>query len=187
MISFFESWQGAGGKVSTMKREVEALEKKIKNLTKSFHIYCKIKGEQSSSGTIELVNDHLKKRTCCRFICQDIQACWTPTVILLKSTKLIYMTRGMTCLLFLQLWEVDDLQNRNGHHNIVLNYHGFISQRFLLLYFSLSKTNMSEMFHIYSYIVLICSLTLNTGQGSSTFVANKLNDMNISKVTKSTM
>ncbi|KAA3474769.1 Cytochrome P450 [Gossypium australe] len=123
-VIFLDNLEGAGGKVSIMKREVEALEKKIKNLTKSFHIYCKIKGEQSSSGTIELVNDHLKKRTCCRFIRQDIQ-----------------------------MWEVDDLQNRNGHHNIVLNYHGFISQ----------------------------SLTLNTGRGSSIFVANKLNDMNISK------
>ncbi|TYI55782.1 hypothetical protein E1A91_D11G164700v1 [Gossypium mustelinum] len=123
-VTFLDNLEGAGGKVSTMKREVEALEQKIKNLTKSFHIYCKIKGEQSSSGTIELVNDHLKKRTCCRFIRQDIQ-----------------------------LWEVDNLQNRNGHHNIVLNYRGFISQ----------------------------SLTLNTGRGSSIFVANKLNDMNISK------
>nr|KJB42699.1 hypothetical protein B456_007G164500 [Gossypium raimondii] len=125
-VTFLDNLEGAGGKVSTMKREVEALEKKIKNLTKSFDIYCKIKGEQSSSGTIELVNDHLKKRTCCRFIRQDIQ-----------------------------LWEVDNLQNRNGHHNIVLNYRGFISQ----------------------------SLTLNTGRGSSIFVANKLNDMNISKRT----
>ncbi|KAK8568944.1 hypothetical protein V6N12_007477 [Hibiscus sabdariffa] len=53
----------------------------------------------------------------------------------------------------IQLWEVDDLQNRNGHHNVVLNYHGFISQ----------------------------SLVLNPGRNSSIFVANKLNDMNISK------
>ncbi|PPD94659.1 hypothetical protein GOBAR_DD08308 [Gossypium barbadense] len=74
-VTFLDNLEGAGGKVSTMKREVEALEKKIKNLTKSFHIYCKINGEQSSSGTIELVNDHLKKRTCCRFIRQDIQVC----------------------------------------------------------------------------------------------------------------
>ncbi|XP_022727891.1 uncharacterized protein LOC111283587 [Durio zibethinus] len=106
-----------------MKHEAEALEKKIKNLTKSFYIYCKIKGEPSCSDTIELLNDHLKKRTCCRFICQ-----------------------------YMQLWEVD-LQNRNGRHNVVLNYHEFISR----------------------------SLTLNTGPNSSIFVANKLNDINISK------
>ncbi|GMI66299.1 hypothetical protein HRI_000299200 [Hibiscus trionum] len=123
-VTFGNNLKGASGKVSTMKHEVEALEKKIKNLTKSFHIYCEIKGEQSSSGTMELVNDHLKKRTCCRFVRQGIQ-----------------------------LWEVDDLQNRNGCHNVVLNYHGFICQ----------------------------SLVLNTGRNSSIFVANKLNDMNISK------
>ncbi|KAK8669392.1 hypothetical protein V6N13_106823 [Hibiscus sabdariffa] len=123
-VTFGNNLEGASCKVSTMKNEVEALENKIKNLTKSFHTCCKIRGEQSSSGTIELVNDHLKKRTCCRLIRQGIQ-----------------------------LWEVDDLQNRNGHHNVVLNYHGFISQ----------------------------SLVLNPGRNSSIFVANKLNDMNISK------
>ncbi|KAK8688683.1 hypothetical protein V6N13_087433 [Hibiscus sabdariffa] len=123
-VTFGNKLKGASGKVSTMKHEAEALEKKIKNLTKYFHIYCKIKGEQSSSGTIELVNDYLKKRTCCRFIRQGIQ-----------------------------LWEVDDLQNRNGHHNVVLNYHGFICQ----------------------------SLTLNAGRSSNIFVATKLNDVDISK------
>ncbi|XP_039010363.1 uncharacterized protein LOC120139098 [Hibiscus syriacus] len=125
-VTFGNNLKGASGKVSTMKRELEALEKKIKNWTKSFQICCKIKGEQSSSGTIKLVNDHLKKRTCCRFIRQGIQ-----------------------------LWEVNDLQNRNGHHNVILNYHGFICK----------------------------SLALNTGLNSSVLVANKLNDMNISKVT----
>ncbi|KAK8694229.1 hypothetical protein V6N13_071785 [Hibiscus sabdariffa] len=123
-VTFGNNLEGASCKVSTMKNEVEALENKIKNLTKSLHTCCKIKGEQSSSGTIELVNDHLKKRTCCRLIRQGIQ-----------------------------LLEVDDLQNRNDHHNVVLNYHGFISQ----------------------------SLILSTGRNSSIFVANKLNDMNISK------
>ncbi|XP_022758880.1 uncharacterized protein LOC111305523 isoform X2 [Durio zibethinus] len=123
-VTFRNNLEGVSDKVTTMKHEDEALEKKIKNLTKSFHVYCKIKGELSCSDTIELVNDHLKKRTCCRFIRQDIQ-----------------------------LWEVDNLQNRNDHHNVILNYHGFICQ----------------------------SLTLNAGPNSSIFVANKLNDINISK------
>ncbi|XVF31940.1 hypothetical protein REPUB_Repub17cG0038200 [Reevesia pubescens] len=123
-VTFGDNLEGASDKVTTMKHEAEALKKKTKNLTKSFQIYCKIKGEPSCSDTIELVNDHLKKRTCCRFIRQDIQ-----------------------------LWEVDDFLNWNGHHNVVLNYHGFICQSF----------------------------TLNTGPNSSIFVANKLNDMNISK------
>lgn len=70
-----------------MKHEAEAQEKKIKNLTKSFYTYCKIKGEPSCSDTIELLNDHLKKRTCCRFIRHDMQVCLTLSVILLKRIK----------------------------------------------------------------------------------------------------
>ncbi|XVE78281.1 hypothetical protein DITRI_Ditri13aG0132300 [Diplodiscus trichospermus] len=122
-VKFGDNLEGASDKVTRMKHEAEALEKKIKNLTKSFYIYCKIKGEPTCSDTIGLLNNHLKKRACCRFIRQDMQ-----------------------------LWEVDDLQNRNGHHNVVLNYHDFICQ----------------------------SLTLKTGRNSSIFVANKLNDINIS-------
>lgn len=90
-------------KVITMRHEAEALDRNIKSLTKSFHSYCKMKGEQSCDETIALVNDHLKRRTSCRFICKD-----------------------------LQLWEVEDLRSRNGQLNFVLNYHGFISQRFTI-------------------------------------------------------
>ncbi|KAK6286809.1 hypothetical protein POUND7_012988 [Theobroma cacao] len=144
---------GSSDKVTTMKHEAEALEKKIKNLTKSFHIYCKMKGEPSCSDTIDLVNDHLKKRTCCRFIRQDMQ-----------------------------LWEVDDLENRNGLHNVVLNYHGFICQRLLFDVFIFDQhLFMSAKFYIFSYILMICSLKLNTGPISSIIVANKLNDINITK------
>ncbi|XVF81402.1 hypothetical protein PTKIN_Ptkin15bG0152300 [Pterospermum kingtungense] len=123
-VRFGDNLEGTRDKVSAMKHEAEALEKKIKNLTKSFYTYCKIKGEPSCFDTIELLNDHLKKRTCCRFIRQDMQ-----------------------------LWEIDDLQNRNGHHNVVLNYHEFMSQSF----------------------------TFNSGPSTSFFVANKLNDINISE------
>ena len=78
-----------------MKHEAEALEKKIKDLTKSFYLYCKIKGEPSCSDTIEFLNDHLKKRTCCRFIHQDMQVCLTLVVILLKTHwKLFYVTEA---------------------------------------------------------------------------------------------
>ncbi|OMO75585.1 hypothetical protein CCACVL1_16128, partial [Corchorus capsularis] len=123
-VKFAGNIKGASDKVTTMKYEVESLEKKIKNLTKSFHIHCKLKGEPGSPETIELVNDHLKKKACCRYIRQDMQS-----------------------------WEVDDLRNMNGHHNVLLNYHGFINQRLLL----------------------------NTSPNSSIIVANKLNDTNISK------
>ncbi|KAJ6751317.1 hypothetical protein OIU85_001813 [Salix viminalis] len=90
-------------KVITMRHESEALDRNIKSLTKSFHSFYKMKGEPSCGETIALVNDHLKRRTSCRFICKD-----------------------------LQLWEVEDLRSRNGQLNILLNYHGFISQRFTI-------------------------------------------------------
>ncbi|XP_039039465.1 uncharacterized protein LOC120177352 isoform X3 [Hibiscus syriacus] len=121
-VTFGNTLKGASGKIGTMKDELEGLEEKIKNLTKSFHICCKIKGELSSSGsgTIELVNDHLKKRTSCRFIRQGIQ-----------------------------LWEVNDLQNRSGHYNVILNYHGFICQRFLLLYFYVKDKYVGKVLHLF--------------------------------------
>ncbi|KAA3467100.1 Cytochrome P450 [Gossypium australe] len=91
---------------------------------KSLCPHFKIKGELSCADTIDLFNDHLKKRTCWGYIRQDML-----------------------------LWEVDVLQNRNGYHNVILNYHELLSQ----------------------------SLTLDTSPNSSIFVGNKLNDVNISK------
>ncbi|GLT51131.1 hypothetical protein SLA2020_245610 [Shorea laevis] len=111
-------------KVTAMKHEVEAFERKIKNLTNSFHNYCKLKGEPNSADIIILLNEQLKKRTCHRFVCQDMQ-----------------------------LWRIDGLLNRNGHHVFVLNYHSFICQR----------------------------LTLNTGPLSSISVSNNLNDIKIKR------
>ncbi|KAK9284775.1 hypothetical protein L1049_023952 [Liquidambar formosana] len=111
-------------KMATMRQEIEASERKIKHLTNSFHTLCKMKGELSCADTIELVNDHLKKRACCRFIRHDLQS-----------------------------WEIDDLESRNGHHNVVINYHGFIFQRF----------------------------TVNADPVSSIVISNKLNNINITK------
>lgn len=65
--------QVANDKVATLKQEAEASERKIKHLVESFHTRLEVKGELSSADTLVLVNDHLKKRTCCRFICQDLQ------------------------------------------------------------------------------------------------------------------
>eukprot|EP00257_Ricinus_communis_P019188 XP_015578103.1 uncharacterized protein LOC8288333 [Ricinus communis] len=90
-------------KVSTKKHELEALDRKIMNLSKVFHSYCKMKGEPGCSETIVMLNDHLKKKTSCRFIHED-----------------------------LQLWEVDDFGNRNGTQNIALNYQNLVIQRFVI-------------------------------------------------------
>ncbi|XP_021658884.2 uncharacterized protein LOC110648837 isoform X2 [Hevea brasiliensis] len=114
------SWE----KVATLKHECEALDRKIKNLMKSFQNYFKMKGEPSCSETIVLLNDHLKKKTSCRLIHDD-----------------------------LKLWEVDDFGSRNGKENIVLNYQGLISKRFVI----------------------------NDGPIPSIFVSNALNDIIIAK------
>ncbi|KAF2284763.1 hypothetical protein GH714_029975 [Hevea brasiliensis] len=114
------SWE----KVATLKHECEALDRKIKNLMKSFQNYFKMKGEPSCSETIVLLNDHLKKKTSCRLIHDD-----------------------------LKLWEVDDFGSRNGKQNIVLNYQGLISKRFVI----------------------------NDGPIPSIFVSNALNDIIIAK------
>ncbi|KAL5798158.1 hypothetical protein ACOSQ2_002978 [Xanthoceras sorbifolium] len=65
--------------------------------------FSKMKGEPSFAETIVLLNDHLKNKMLCRSIRQD-----------------------------LQLWEIDDLE-RSGHHSLVLNYCGFICQRFTII------------------------------------------------------
>ncbi|KAK1568340.1 hypothetical protein Q3G72_023333 [Acer saccharum] len=90
-------------KVTSMRQVVETLDRKIKNIVKS-RTYGKMKGEPSCAETIAALNDHLKKKMLCRSIRQD-----------------------------LQLWEIDDLERRNGHHNLILNYCGFICQRFAII------------------------------------------------------
>ncbi|KAF5960643.1 hypothetical protein HYC85_001852 [Camellia sinensis] len=111
-----------GDKVTALRLVLEASERKVISLTKSFHTSCKMKGEPSCGDTMLLVNDHLKKKACCRFIRLDLQS-----------------------------WEVANLESTGGHHNIVLNYLGFIIQCF----------------------------TINVGSVSSIVISNKLNDVNI--------
>ncbi|KAK6919194.1 hypothetical protein RJ641_015098 [Dillenia turbinata] len=89
--------------VTRLRQEIEAVDCKIKNLHKSFHTYCKIKGELSHADTMLLINDLLKKRARCHLIHQD-----------------------------LQLWEVVSLEGRNGHKVIVLSYQGMVYQRFTM-------------------------------------------------------
>lgn len=72
---------GSGDKVSAMRQEIEAADRKIKNLTKSLQSSCNMKENPSCAETILLVNDHLNRRKCCSFICQDLQVP-VPTLIL---------------------------------------------------------------------------------------------------------
>ncbi|KAJ0051400.1 hypothetical protein Pint_01805 [Pistacia integerrima] len=122
--NFVGKHEVVANKVITRKQEAEAVDQKIKNLIKSFNTHCKTKGDLSCADTIPLLNDHLKKRALCRYIRQD-----------------------------LQLWEIDDLERTHGHNNLVLNYRGFICQRF----------------------------TITAGPVSSMVVSNKVNNINIKK------
>ncbi|XP_034701874.1 uncharacterized protein LOC117926727 isoform X2 [Vitis riparia] len=102
-VNFEGKIEDAYDKVSAMRQEIEASDRKIKNLTKSLQSSCKMKGKPSCAETILLVTDHLNRRTCCRFIRQD-----------------------------LQFWEVDEFENRNYPHSFVLCYRNFMFQRFSL-------------------------------------------------------
>ncbi|XP_077237549.1 uncharacterized protein LOC143879198 isoform X2 [Tasmannia lanceolata] len=92
--------QDSHHRVARMKHELAGLEKEIKDQIKSFHSSCKIKGNPSVDETIILINDHLQKRARCRIICR-----------------------------YLQLWELGDIERKDGHRSIVLNFVGLLSQR----------------------------------------------------------
>ncbi|PON44239.1 hypothetical protein PanWU01x14_268370 [Parasponia andersonii] len=117
--------QVASDTVIRMKQEIKTLDGKINSLSNFFHTYFKLKGEPSCGNSLASVQDHLKRRKCCRLICQD-----------------------------LQLWKVDRFESQNGYYNVVLNYQGYLSQRF----------------------------TLNSGPVSSIVISNQLNDINILKI-----
>lgn len=59
--------------MTSMRQEIEILEKKIENLIKSLNRFCKMKGELDCIETIGLINSFMKKRMCCRFVRLDLQ------------------------------------------------------------------------------------------------------------------
>ena len=56
-----------------MKQEIKTLDGKINSLSNFFHVYSKLKGEPSFANSLASVQDHLKRRKCCRIIRQDLQ------------------------------------------------------------------------------------------------------------------
>lgn len=65
--------QVAHNPMTSMKQEIEILEKKIENMTKSLNRFCKMKGELDCVETIGLINNFMKKRMCSRFVRLDLQ------------------------------------------------------------------------------------------------------------------
>ncbi|KAI3939341.1 hypothetical protein MKW98_022209 [Papaver atlanticum] len=87
--------------VTAKRQELGALNKKVKDLTQALISSCKITMEPSSNHVVELVNDHLKRKTASRFVRQD-----------------------------LQLWEVVGLERKTSQYDLLLNYRDFLHQRF---------------------------------------------------------
>lgn len=69
--------------VNAMRQELNASDGEIKSLRKFFLSRIKLKGEPSCVDAISLVHDHLKTRTCCRLIRQDLQVFLIHAMILL--------------------------------------------------------------------------------------------------------
>ncbi|CAI0552140.1 unnamed protein product [Linum tenue] len=87
-------------KLVGLRHEFEAIEGKLNTLTEHFRTEYKIGTEATCPMMIGMVNDQLKKRICYRRIYEGIQ-----------------------------LYKVQDLENKNGILSIVLNYLDLFSQR----------------------------------------------------------
>ncbi|XP_010245008.1 PREDICTED: uncharacterized protein LOC104588681 isoform X2 [Nelumbo nucifera] len=107
--------EDTSSRLSGLRQELGALNQQIRSLTKSFHAFCKMKGEPSCDEMIMLVNEQLQKRKSCRSIRKDSQ-----------------------------LWDLEDLDSKRGYHNFVLNYHSFLIQRFTINCSPISSISISN-------------------------------------------
>ncbi|XP_019249306.1 PREDICTED: uncharacterized protein LOC109228611 isoform X2 [Nicotiana attenuata] len=62
-------------KVATIKEGLEVSERKVAKLARSLRSSFKLEGEPSCAATIISVKEHLMRRSCCRFLRQDMQMC----------------------------------------------------------------------------------------------------------------
>lgn len=62
-----------------MRQDLEAVDRKILNLTRTFHACCKLKAEPGIGETIAAVNKRLIEKTSYRFIRLDMQVYTLPT------------------------------------------------------------------------------------------------------------
>lgn len=72
-FSFMNLWQFVSAAMETMKQEIKTLDGKINSLSNLLHGYSKVVGEPSCANSLISIHDHLKRRECCRLICQDLQ------------------------------------------------------------------------------------------------------------------
>ncbi|XP_042009596.1 uncharacterized protein LOC121758241 [Salvia splendens] len=113
-------------KLTTMRQTLEALDRKILTLKRTFHSCCKLKAEPGVGETITLVTEHLAKKTSRRFIRLDTQ-----------------------------MWVVQGLSSLNGQHKVTLNHLDLIIQSIQIIAgptssvrssFKLNETNIKKNF-----------------------------------------
>ncbi|XP_042005301.1 uncharacterized protein LOC121754038 isoform X1 [Salvia splendens] len=113
-------------RLTTMRQTLEALDRKILTLKRTFHSCCKFKAEPGVGETITLVTEHLAKKTSRRFIRLDTQ-----------------------------MWVVQGLSSLNGQHKVILNHLDLIIQSIQIIAgptssvrssFKLNETNITKNF-----------------------------------------
>lgn len=73
MIQMLYVMQERHNKVATIKEGLEVSERKVAKLARSLRSSFKLEGEPSCATTIISVKEHLVRRSCCRFLRQDMQ------------------------------------------------------------------------------------------------------------------
>lgn len=157
-------------------------------------MYCEMKGEPGSAGTIVLVNEHLTRRTCCRFLRLDLQVTIFAMFKVSYTMKFFHVTeRHLFCHFFscgtLTIWRVgmgiivwfsttSALSLRGGFARFFLCFLilklVLVNVSFLLLYahFTLFRCPSVDTFR----------LTFSSTPVSIISITNELNNINIIKV-----
>ncbi|KAI4324587.1 hypothetical protein MLD38_030062 [Melastoma candidum] len=91
------------GTIKSLRQENDAMDEKIKSLSRSISTRCGIKGVVDCTKVKELADDSLRKRMTCRFIRQDFKA-----------------------------WKVCALDTDFGSQTVTLDYLGLIDQRIVV-------------------------------------------------------
>ncbi|KAL8209695.1 hypothetical protein R6Q57_006427 [Mikania cordata] len=99
-VEEIQECQADKDKVTSMTLSIKDTNRRISDLTKSFHILCKMKGEPKTADTVDYANAHLMKKAHCQILRKD-----------------------------LQLWVIDNLNSSKDHHDVVLNYLDLMFQR----------------------------------------------------------
>uniref|UniRef100_A0A7N0TVN5 Uncharacterized protein n=1 Tax=Kalanchoe fedtschenkoi TaxID=63787 RepID=A0A7N0TVN5_KALFE len=99
-----QSVQEFEDEIQNMRQKVGTSQRDIDSLIYYFYKCFKMKEKPTHADTIVLINDHLKRKRLMKSLRED-----------------------------LQLWDIDDVVYKKSQNQIILNYHGYLIQRFTLL------------------------------------------------------